>query len=122
MVPNWDDRLEVQATAYPQGKDKEPLFGSPYKVTLGFPLNSLKLTTQGKVIQQELLMKSIHCDAPTIHIRDLFGSSEYLVMMLNGGIRSSKLAYSLAHLKLLKIQNNNSQVLSLPLYTIYSKL
>ena len=49
-------------------------------------------------------------DDGEIIIEDLFGYSEYLTTMLNGGKNVSKLAYSKAHLVLLQHQDVHAKV------------
>lgn len=111
LVPDARDAIPLQSTCYPQGRGKASLYGSPYSVCLGFPLNSTKLTTKLKIDQQKLFLKKVS-EGIEIKHKDVFGSSEYLITMLNGGIRAAKLAYSRAHLKVMEMQNKNSQVLN----------
>lgn len=111
LVSDPLDPIRLSATPYPQGRGTQPLYGSPYLVTVGFPLNCSKLTTQGKIKQQKLFLEKI-VHSHEIEYDDAFGSSDYLTVMFNGGIKASKLAYSIAHLKLMKLQNPNSKVTS----------
>lgn len=78
-------------------------------VCLGFPLNSSKMTSHGKVEQQKLFLCKVFKDEE-VSLQDVFGSSEFVITMINGGVRAAKLAYSRAHLKVMKMQNKNSQV------------
>ena len=110
LVPDGQDSIPLQSTCYPQGRGKASLYGSPYSVCLGFPLNSSKLTSQLKIDQQKLFLSKVSEEVEIIH-DDVFGSSEYLITMLNGGVRAAKLAYSRAHLKVMKMQIEDSQVL-----------
>ena len=110
LIPDGTDNVPLTPTCYPQGRGKNQLFGSPYSVCLGFPLNSAKMNSHGKVEQQKLFLSKV-LQEEEIFFEDVFGSSDYLITMLNGGIRASKLAYSRAHLKVMKMQNRNSQAL-----------
>ena len=78
-------------------------------VCLGFPLNSSKMTSHGKVEQQKLFLCKVLKDEEA-SLQNVFGSSEFLITIHNGGVRAVKLAYSRAHLKVMKVQNKNSQV------------
>ena len=68
------------------------------------------MTTKLKIDQQRLFLSKV-AEGKEVTYEDVFGSSEFLITMLNGGTRAAKLAYSRAHLKIMKIQNKNSQVL-----------
>lgn len=118
LIPDGMDDVPLTPTCYPQGRGKDQLFGSPYTVCLGFPLNSTKITTDGKVEQQKLFLSKVF-EEEEVSFQDVFGSSEYLTTMLNGGVRASKLAYLRAHLKVMKMQNKNSQVLHSENHTCY---
>lgn len=100
----------MEPTCYKQGKGKQNLYGSPYKICIGFPANLSKLNFDGKVKEQKLLAKEIQDPNGVIKIEDFFGSSKFLAIMINGGAKAAKLAYTSAHLKLLELQNPNSQV------------
>ena len=118
LIPDGMDNVPLTPTCYPQGRGKDQLFGSPFMVCLGFPLNSSKMSYHGKVEQQKLFLTKVF-EAEEVSFQDVFGSCDYLVTMLNGGIRASKLAYSTAHLKMMKMQNKNLQVLQTKNYTFY---
>ena len=109
LVPDGTDEIPLQPTCYPQGRGKASLYGSPYSVCLGFPLNSSKMSTKLKIEQQRLFLTKVAVGKEVIY-EDVFGSSEFLITMLNGGIRAAKLAYTRAHLKVMKMQNKDSQV------------
>ena len=118
LIPDGMDDVPLTPTCYPQGRGKDQLFGSPYMVCLGFPLNSSKMTSHGKVEQQKLFLSKVF-EAEEVTLQDVFGSCDYLVTMLHGGFRASKLAYLTAHLKMMKMQNKNSQVLQTKNYNFY---
>ena len=109
LIPHGIDHVPLMPTCYPQGRGKDHLYESPYMVCLGFPLNSSKMTSHGKVEQQKLFLCKVFKDEE-VSLQDVLGSSEFLITMLNGGVRAVKLAYSRAHLKVMKMQNKNSQV------------
>ena len=68
------------------------------------------MTTKLKIEQQKLFLSTVAEEKEIIY-DDVFGSSEFLITMLNGGVRAAKLAYTRAHLKVMKMQNKNTQVL-----------
>ena len=114
------DKIYLQSTCYPQGKGKTNLYGSPFSITIGFPLNLSMQTVQRKVAQQKLLYKMIGLgyldqfkNDGEIIVQDLFGNSEYLTTMINGGKNVSKLAYTKAHLLLLQHQDVHAKVIQL---------
>jgi hypothetical protein len=103
------DKIYLESTCYPQGKGKAILYGSPFSITIGFPLNSSMQTVQRKFAQQKILYEMIGLcflnhfkNDGEIIVEDLFGYSEYLTAMVNWGKNVSKLAYSKAHLLLLQ--------------------
>ena len=67
------------------------------------------MSTKLKIEQQRLFLTKVAVGKEVIY-EDVFGSSEFLITMLNGGIRAAKLAYTRAHLKVMKMQNKDSQV------------
>lgn len=99
----------MEPTCYRQGRGNENLYGSPYKICIGFPQNFSKLNYEGKVKEQKLLAKEVQEDG-AIQVIDFFGSSEFLAIMINGGVKASRLAYTNGHLKLLELQNPNTKV------------
>ena len=68
------------------------------------------MTTKLKIEQQKLFLSTVAEEKEIIY-DDVFGSSEFFITMLNGGVRAAKLAYTRAHLKVMKMQNKNTQVL-----------
>ena len=68
------------------------------------------MTTKLKIEQQKLFLSTVAEEKEIIY-DDVFGSSEFLITKLNGGVRAAKLAYTRAHLKVMKMQNKNTQVL-----------
>jgi hypothetical protein len=111
------DKVYLQSTCYPQGKGKENLYGSPFSITIGFPLNLSMQTVHRKVAQQKLLYEMIGLgfldhfkNDGEIIVEDLFGYSEYLTTMINGGKNVAKIAYSKAHLLLLQHQDVHAKV------------
>lgn len=100
----------MEPTCYKQGKGQVNLYGSPYKICIGFPQNLSKLNYDGKAKEQKLLAKEIQDPNGVIKIEDFFGSTKFIAIMINGGARVTRLAYTSGHLKLLKLQNPNSKV------------
>lgn len=114
-----EDRCYFQSTCYPQGKGNASLYGSPFIIDVGFPLNAGVQTVQKKVAEQILLLRNLSKQDDSesvIEIEDVFGCVQYLTTMINGGKHVAKLAYSRAHLKLLELQDTNSKV------SVYSML
>lgn len=75
---------------------------------MGIPATSQNLNTKGKINLQKKLIESI-CEE-IIDIEEFFGTSEFLLPMLNGGVRAAHLAYTEAHKKLLMLDNSSLKV------------
>ena len=71
------DSVPLTPTSYPQGRGKDVLFGSPYAVCLGFPLNSSRMTTHGNVEQQKIFLSKVFEEEEELCFEDACGSSEY---------------------------------------------
>jgi hypothetical protein len=99
----------MELTCYRQGRGNENLYGSPYKICTGFPQDFSKLDYDGKVKEQKLLAKEVQ-ENGVLKVDDFFGSSEFLAIMINAGVKASRLAYTTGHLRLLELQNPNSNV------------
>ena len=108
LTNDKDDLITLSATKYNQGRTHPPLFGAPYNLCLGFPLNNTKSTTREKVDQQRLFLELYWNDE--ISHASLFGSSQFLVTMLHGGRNVESIAYTEAHRLLLLKGNSKSKV------------
>jgi hypothetical protein len=108
LTPNYHHGVRMEPTCYRQGRGNKDLYGSPYKICIGFPQNFSKLNYEGKVKEQMLLAKEVQ--ERTIDVDDFFGSSDFLAIMINGGVKATRLAYTIGHLKLLELQNPNTKV------------
>lgn len=100
--------VQVTSTKYYQGRKSPCLYGPPYHVCFGFPDNSAKIVTIAKFGQQRLFLR-LYADY-TIVADDLFGSANFLVVMLNSGAKVDQIAYTEAHRKLLLAENESSKV------------
>ena len=66
------------------------------------------MTTNNKISQQK---RYINClKDRRISYTNIFGTSEFILPMLNGGVKTSNLAYTEAHKQLLLIENPTSKV------------
>ena len=101
---SWD------ATKFYQGR-KEALYGPPYTITIGIPLNSSMYSTSDAVAEQNLFLNLM--EEKAVSITDLVGSSKCLAVMINDGSKVESLAWNAAHLKLLKMQNKKTKVISI---------
>ena len=108
LVPSEKSKIPITPTKYPQGRGNTTLYGPPYSVNLGFPPSSNKLNTRGKIAFTKTLIEKYRRDE--IETSDFFGTSEYLIPMLNGGYKSPLLAYTEAHKIVLMEENPLSKV------------
>ena len=95
-------------TKYPQGRGNDALYGPPFSVCIGFPASSIKMNTKGKIAYLKNMSNTF--DDRDIRMSDFFGTSEFLVPMLNGVHKSPLLAYTKAHKILLMKENPSSKV------------
>lgn len=95
------------STKFPQGRNKT-LYGPPYTVTIGVPAISHEGTTKEKIQDQRLFLDL--ADSDDILPSDLFGSSKFLAIMINGGAKVESLAWNQAHLTFLLAKNSKSKV------------
>ena len=108
LVKSQQSKIPITPTKYPQGRGNKTLYGPPYSVNLGFPPSSNKLNTRGKIAFTRTLLE--YYRGKEIQMSDFFGTSEYLIPMLNGGYKSPLLAYTKAHKILLMKENPLSEV------------
>ena len=108
LTNDKNDPISLTATKYYQGRTNPPLFGAPYHICLGFPLNNTKSATRGKIVQQRLFLELYWKDE--ISQANLLGSSQFLVTMLHGGRNVESIAYTEAHRLLLLKENSKSKV------------
>ena len=108
LVPTSQTKIPIMSTRYAQGRGNKALFGPPFYVCLGFPETSNKLNTRGKIAYANTVVESFF--NKIIRPNDFFGTSEFLVPMLNGGYKSPLLAYTTAHKILLTQENPSSKV------------
>ena len=114
LVPSENYKIPLVLTKYPQGRGNEPKLGPPFSVCLGFPATIPTLNTKEKrKKKKEKKLKNLlnSVSDKSIEIKDFFGTSEYFVVMINGGCKAPHLAYTEAHKKLLMQENPTSQVL-----------
>ena len=102
------DLITLSATKYNQGRTHPPIFGAPYKLCLGFPLNNTKSATREKVDQQRVFLELYWND--DISHASLFGSSQFLITILHGGRTVESIAHTEAHRLLLLKGNSKSKV------------
>lgn len=108
LVPKVNTRIPLIAKKFNQGRGREPVFGPPFSVCLGFPLSTSNMTTNNKISQQK---RYINClKDRRISYTNIFGTSEFILPMLNGGVKASNLAYTEAHKQFVLIENPTSKV------------
>ena len=105
---NMHDLIEFTATKFCQGRNKA-IYGPPYHITIGVPLQKTPSTTTTEVELQNAFLKLVATER--IVASDMFGSSTHLATMLNGGARVENLAWNEAHFKLILSFNKKSKVI-----------
>ena len=108
LVPTIDTKIPLIATKFLQGRGREPVLGPPFSVCLGFITSATNMTTNSKISQQKKCIEYLRDSR--ISYSDIFGASEFILPMLNGGIKSSNLAFTEAHKQFLLIENPSSKV------------
>lgn len=102
--------IELLATRYPQGRNEKALFGSPYFVVVGFPLNINVRNTCADVTDQKLFLSLF--DDRKITLQHIVSQSNFLWQMISTGYKMPLLAWNDGHLILLLAKNSRSEVIN----------
>ena len=107
LINDPNQGVTFVSTKFPQGRSKM-LYGPPYTVTIGIPISSHEGTTKGKIQDQKLFLDLVRSN--DIISSDIFGSSKFLAVMINGGAKVENLAWNEGHMIFLLAKNSKSKV------------
>lgn len=107
LVNDVNQLVRFSSTKFQQGRNTA-LYGPPYNVTIGIPSCSSLGSAILDLKEQESFLLLI--EKKDIVLGDIFGSSQFLTTMINGGSKIETLAWNQAHLKFMLSKNKKCKV------------